>query len=139
MTKVKTRHASQSHLGTFERFMGILIENYIEHMPFWLSPVQIALLPIGESHREYCEQLYKKLSAQGYRVELDDRSEKISYKIEHTLSRSSLMFIGDQEVASASVNIRDSKMEQHGVALDQLDSWLAQFNNPLKNVESIFE
>ena len=129
-------------LGTFERFMGILIENYIGHMPFWLSPVQIALLPIGESHREYCEQLYKKLSAQGYRVELDDRSEKISYKIrQHTLSRSSLMFvIGDQEVASASVNIRDSKMKQHGgVALDQLDSWLAQFNNPLKNVESIFE
>ena len=128
-------------LGTFERFLGIMIEQCAGHMPFWLSPLQIVILPIGEEHHEYSNQLQKELESKGYRVEVDDRSEKVGYKIrQHTLTRTHFMLmVGDEEVRSGTVNVRDSQMKQYGeMGIDKLCEWLASMPNPIKAVENIF-
>ena len=128
-------------LGTFERFLGIMIEQCAGHMPFWLSPLQIVILPIGEEHHEYSNQLQKELESKGYRVEVDDRSEKVGYKIrQHTLTRTHFMLmVGDEEVQSGTVNVRDSQMKQYGeMGIDKLCEWLASMPNPIKAVENIF-
>jgi threonyl-tRNA synthetase len=128
-------------LGTFERFLGIMIEQTAGHMPFWLSPLQIAILPIGEEHHEYSNQLKSELTARGYRVEVDDRSEKVGYKIrQHTLTRTHFMLtVGDQEVQTRTVSVRDSQMKQYGeMGVDELHQWLASMPNPIEAVENIF-
>ncbi len=128
-------------LGTFERFLGILIEQTAGHMPFWLSPLQIAILPIGQEHHQYSNQLKNELKANGYRVEIDDRPEKIGYKIrQHTLTRTHFMLtVGDQEVQTRTVSVRDSQMKQYGeMGIDELHVWLASMPNPIEAVESIF-
>lgn len=104
-------------LGTFERFMGILIENYAGKLPFWLSPVQIAVLNITDNQADYATKLTKKLKDCGYRSIFDLRNEKIGFKIrEHTLSRVPyLLVVGDKEVADNTVAVRTREGEDLGV------------------------
>ena len=72
--------------GSVERFMGILIEHFAGKFPLWLSPVQIKVMPISNKFNDYAEEVTKKLKDSGFRVEFDDRAEKIGYKIrEHRL------------------------------------------------------
>jgi len=128
-------------LGTFERFMGIMIENTAGHMPFWLCPQQIAVLPIGGAHEAFCQEITQQLKALGFRATCDARSEKVNYKIrEHTLARTSIMLIvGDQEVSSGTVNVRDSKMVQHGqMTMEALTTWLKAKPDPNQELENIF-
>lgn len=104
-------------LGTFERFMGILIENHAGKLPFWLSPVQIAVLNITDNQADYAKKLTKKLKDCGYRSIFDLRNEKIGFKIrEHTLSRVPyLLVVGDKEVADNTVAVRTREGEDLGV------------------------
>ena len=67
--------------GSIERFIGILIEHFAGKFPTWLAPVQAKVLPISEKNSEYANKVYKALCAKGIRCELDERSEKIGYKI----------------------------------------------------------
>jgi threonyl-tRNA synthetase len=68
-------------LGSFERFIGIITEHYAGAFPFWLAPVQVRLIPVGEGHREAVESLRERIAAEGYRVEVDGRDETLGRRI----------------------------------------------------------
>ena len=103
-------------LGSFERFIGILIENYEGAFPTWLAPQQVAVLNITDRQSEYCRGLESKLAAEGFRAAADLRNEKIGFKIrEHTLQRVPyLLVIGDKEVENQTVAVRTRSGEDLG-------------------------
>src|SRR5688572_28878324 len=68
-------------MGSFERFMGILIEHYAGEFPLWLAPLQALVLPVSDRHLEYAEQVAEQLAAEGLRARVDDRGESIGRKI----------------------------------------------------------
>ena len=94
--------------GSIERFMGILIEHFAGRFPTWIAPVQVKILPITDKHIEYAKEVEKAMKEEDIRVELDDRNEKIGYKIrEAQLSKTPYMLIlGDKEVESKAVSVR---------------------------------
>ena len=95
-------------LGTFDRFIAFLIEETKGAFPLWLSPVQVKLLPLSDSHIEYAKEVQTKLEKAGIRVELDDRNEKIGYKIrEAQLQKVPYMLVlGDKEKEAGLVGVR---------------------------------
>lgn len=95
-------------LGSLERFFGILIEHYNGNFPFWLAPLQIAILPIAERHHDYAQALDKKFKENGLRPSLDLRREKIGYKIRDAESHKIplILVIGDKEVARGRASMR---------------------------------
>ena len=94
--------------GSIERFIGILIEHYAGAFPVWLAPVQVKILPIADAHVEYAKKLQEEFSKKGIRVELDDREEKIGYKIrEAQLEKVPYMaVVGDKEIAANAIGLR---------------------------------
>ena len=94
--------------GSLERFIGILIEHYMGHFPFWLAPVQIAILPISDAQHDYAQQVQQLLKQYGFRATLDLSQTKLNYKIrENTLQKVPyLIIIGEQEMQHSSVRIR---------------------------------
>ncbi|MBB3060407.1 threonine--tRNA ligase [Microbulbifer rhizosphaerae] len=103
-------------LGSFERFIGILIEHYEGAFPAWLAPQQVAVLNITDRQAGYCRELESRLAALQYRASADLRNEKIGFKIrEHTLQRVPyLLVIGDKEVESQTVAVRTRSGEDLG-------------------------
>ena len=97
--------------GSFDRFIGIITEHFAGAFPTWLAPVQVRILPIADSHKEYAEKLKQKLEEYDIRVELDEREEKIGYKIrEAQLQKIPYMLIvGDKEVEANAVGVRSRK------------------------------
>ena len=97
--------------GSFDRFIGILTEHYAGAFPLWLSPVQVKILPIADAHHEYAKEVLNKFEEAGIRVELDDRQEKIGYKIrEAQIQKIPYMIIlGDKEVSAKAVGVRSRK------------------------------
>ena len=95
-------------LGSFERFMGILIENYAGRFPIWLAPHQVAVTTIVSDADEYAEQVATALTNSGLRVLLDTRNEKINYKVrEHSDAHiPAIIAIGRQEVEAGTVSVR---------------------------------
>ena len=95
-------------LGSLERFIGMLIENYAGALPLWLSPVQITVVNISEAQAEYAEKVAQNLKKQGFRVHLDLRNEKITYKIrEHSVQKLPyIVVIGDKERDANTVAVR---------------------------------
>jgi threonyl-tRNA synthetase len=98
-------------LGSLERFFGVLIEHYAGAFPLWLAPVQVAVIPVAERHREYGVQVAERLRAQGIRTQLDDRNEKMGYKIrEAQLQKIPFMVVvGDREAEAGNVAVRHRK------------------------------
>jgi threonyl-tRNA synthetase len=94
--------------GSVERFFGVLIEHYAGAFPLWLAPVQVGLVPISEKHTEYAKSVKARLEAQGLRVELDARNEKMNAKIrEFTMQKVPFVLVmGDKEAAADSVSVR---------------------------------
>jgi len=94
--------------GSFERFIALLIEHFAGAWPLWLAPVQAVVLPISDRHRAYAVGVQNRLAAVGLRVELDDRQEKINYKIrEAQLQKVPYMLVaGDREAAEGTVAVR---------------------------------
>ena len=94
--------------GSFERFIALLIEHFAGAWPLWLASVQAVVLPISDRHRDYAVSVQTRLAAVGLRVELDDRQEKINYKIrEAQLQKVPYMLVaGDREVAEGTVAVR---------------------------------
>ena len=95
-------------VGSMERFVGILIENYAGALPLWLSPLQIAVLNISDAQAEYAQNVAQNLKKQGFRVHLDLRNEKITYKIrEHSVQKLPyIVVIGDKERDANMVAVR---------------------------------
>ncbi|MFE8315135.1 His/Gly/Thr/Pro-type tRNA ligase C-terminal domain-containing protein, partial [Salmonella enterica subsp. enterica serovar 1,4,[5],12:i:-] len=103
-------------LGSMERFIGILTEEFAGFFPTWLAPVQVVIMNITDSQSEYVNELTQKLSNAGIRVKADLRNEKIGFKIrEHTLRRVPYMLVcGDKEVESGKVAVRTRRGKDLG-------------------------
>ncbi len=103
-------------LGSFERFIGVLIEHYAGSLPVWLAPEQVVVLNITDNQADYCESVRKSLSDKGFRAVADLRNEKIGFKIrEHTLSRTPFLLVaGDREVETGTVSVRTRSGEDLG-------------------------
>jgi threonyl-tRNA synthetase len=95
-------------VGSMERFVGILIENHAGAMPLWLAPVQVAIVNISDAQAEYAQSVAQNLKKQGFRVHLDLRNEKITYKIrEHSVQKLPyILVVGDKERDSNTVAVR---------------------------------
>jgi threonyl-tRNA synthetase len=100
--------------GSVERFFGVLIEHYAGAFPVWLSPVQVAMIPIAERHSEYAEKVAAELRASGVRVAVDSRNEKMNAKIrEHAMQKVPfLLVVGDKETEANKVNVRTRGKEK---------------------------
>ena len=103
-------------LGSLERFIGILIEQYAGTFPLWLAPVQVMVLDIADRHAEYASQIMKELEKQGIRIKIDLRNEKIGFKIrEHSMQRIPyLVIVGDKELEEQNITVRTQKGEDLG-------------------------
>ena len=103
-------------LGSLERFIGILIENYGGAFPAWLAPTQALVLNISEKQSEYCKKVTETLGNQGFRVDSDLRNEKIGFKIrQHTLAKVPfLLVVGDREVENGTIAVRTRSGEDLG-------------------------
>jgi len=103
-------------LGSLERFIGILIENYAGKMPVWLAPVQAVVLNITDRQDKRCKEIAESLENKGFRVDLDLRNEKIGFKIRHhTLNRVPyLLVVGDREVEEGTIAVRTRAGENLG-------------------------
>jgi threonyl-tRNA synthetase len=95
-------------VGSFERFIALLIEHYAGAFPTWLAPLQVSVLPIADRHLEYARSVHGRLTAAGLRADVDERQEKIGYKIrEAQLQKLPYMLVvGDKEAADGSVGVR---------------------------------
>jgi threonyl-tRNA synthetase len=95
-------------LGSLERFFGVLIEHYAGAFPVWLAPVQVVIIPISDRHLDYARQVEAELRADGLRVQVDARAERMNLKIrEAQLQKVPYMLVvGDKEVAAAQVSVR---------------------------------
>ena len=104
-------------LGSLERFVGILIEEYAGDLPLWLSPVHAVVMNISDNQKIYCDEIFKRLNSLKIRTEKDIRNEKISYKIrEQSMKRIPYMLIvGDNEVKNNELSIRTRTGEDLGV------------------------
>ena len=121
--------------GSFDRFIGILTEHYAGAFPTWLSPVQVKIMPIADAHHEYAKEVLKKFDEAGIRVELDDRQEKIGYKIrEAQLHKIPYMIIlGDKEIEAKAVGVRsrkDGDIGQMGI-----DEFINRLKSEVENFE----
>ncbi len=96
-------------LGSYERFLVLLIEHFAGAFPLWLSPVQVKIISVGEGHIEYCKKLADEFRAQDIRVEVDDNNETVGNKIRKTIKEKVpyMLVIGDKEMNSDKLNIRD--------------------------------
>ena len=120
--------------GSFDRFIGIITEHFAGAFPLWLAPVQVKIMPISDSQKEYAEKVKNMLEENNIRVELDDRQEKIGYKIrEAQLQKIPYMLIlGDKEVEAKAVGVRSRKEGDIGAMKIQ------DFINKIKEEEKDF-
>ncbi|MBQ7133415.1 MAG: threonine--tRNA ligase [Ruminococcus sp.] len=116
----------RTSLGCYERTLALLIEKYAGAFPMWLAPVQVKLLPIADRHLDYIYEVKKALEKKGMRVEIDDRSEKIGFKIrEAQLQKVPYMIlVGDKDIENNTVSVRDRKEGDLGAM--SLDDFIAK-------------
>jgi threonyl-tRNA synthetase len=115
-------------LGSFERFIGVLIEHYAGALPTWLSPEQVVVMNITDKQSEYCENVRKILAEKGFRVSADLRNEKIGFKIrEHTIHKTPYLLVaGDREMENGEVSVRTRDGQDLGVmSIDAFATYLA--------------
>ena len=116
-------------LGSIERFIGILIEHFAGAFPFWLSPVQIMILPVSERFKEYAKEVEIKLSESGFRVKTDQRSEKLGYKIRQAQMQKIpyTLVIGEKEQETNSISVRKYQDGDKGTL--KLDEFIKHLKN----------
>jgi threonyl-tRNA synthetase len=96
-------------MGSYERFIGILLEHFSGELPIWLAPLQVIVLPIADRHNEYAESVRSRLTRAGVRIELDDRTESIGRKIRDAEVRKVpfMLVVGDREQETGEVGVRE--------------------------------
>lgn len=115
----------RTSIGCYERTLALLIEKYAGAFPTWLAPVQVKFLPVADRHQDYCRELMSKLQAVGVRCELDDRSEKIGFKIRSAqLEKIPYMIVvGDKDIEAGTISVRSRKNGDEGATtLDEFIS-----------------
>ncbi len=111
-------------LGSVERFLGVLIEHYAGAFPLWLAPVQAVVIPISERHHEYAQKVMERLGQANIRAEIDDRNEKMGYKIRAAQTKKIpyMLVVGDKEAQSGQVSVRNRFAGDEGA--QSLESFL---------------
>ena len=122
--------------GSIERFIGILIEHFAGAFPTWLAPVQVKVLPISEKYMEYADKVLAELKDAGIRAEVDERAEKIGYKIrEARLQKIPYMVVvGAKEEEENKVSVRSRFLGDEGAK--DLDAFIADLHKEIKNREN---
>ncbi len=120
-------------LGSLERFMGVLIEHYAGAFPIWLAPVQAVVIPISERHQEYAKKVLRRLTDEGLRAEMDDRNEKMGYKIRAAQTRKIpyMLVVGDKESQSGAVSVRNRFAGDEGS--QSMEGFLKKIDQYIKN------
>jgi threonyl-tRNA synthetase len=120
-------------MGSMERFIGVLIEHFAGAFPTWLSPVQVAVIPISDHFMDYAAEVAAELSEQGLRVERDDRNEKVGYKIRdwemHKVPY--MLIVGEKEMSSRSVSVR--KHREGDLGAKALDAFATEILAEIKD------
>ena len=120
-------------LGSVERFMGILIEHFAGKFPLWLSPVQVEVIPVSDKFKDFAEKIADKLHAEGLRVHLDGRTEKVGYKIREAQVKkiNYMLVIGEKEETSGKLSVR----KRNGEEIDgvDVDEFIASLKEEIKN------
>lgn len=119
--------------GSLERFIGVLIEHFAGNFPFWLAPVQATVLPLSEHYLEYGRKVQQKLNDAGFRVELDERGEKLGYKIREAEVQKIpyMLIVGEKEQEANSVAVRlHGEGDKGSVGIDELIEQFAALNDP---------
>ena len=100
-----------------ERFFGVFVEHYAGVFPVWLAPVQASVIPIADRHNDYAYQVASRLKASGLRIDIDDSSERLGYKIRKAQGQKIpyMLVIGDKEVAANQIAVRKRNGEDLGV------------------------
>jgi threonyl-tRNA synthetase len=119
-------------LGSVERFLGVLIEHYAGAFPVWLAPVQVVVIPISERHQEYAGQIRQRLIEADIRVEVDDRNEKMGFKIRAAQTKKIpyMLVIGDKESQSGEVSVRNRFLGDEGA--QSLEGFLEKIGELVK-------
>ena len=117
--------------GSIERFIGILIEHFAGAFPVWLSPVKAKILPISEKYQDYAEQVLSRLRSEGIEVEIDNRAEKIGYKIRGARNERVpyILVVGQQEQEDNKVAVRSRKGDEGAI---DLDVFIERIKNEIK-------
>ena len=119
--------------GSIERFIGILIENYAGAFPAWLSPEQVRIMPITDKFADYGKEVEDKLNKAGFRVHLDDRNEKVGYKIREAQVKKIpyMLIVGEKEVEAGTVAVRSRNGGDLGAM--KLDDFIAKLQKEVKD------
>lgn len=119
--------------GSIERFIAILTEHYAGAFPVWIAPVQVVVIPVSEKQYEYAKDIEQKLSSMDIRVESDLRSEKVGYKIREAQLKKVpyMLIVGDKEVESSSVSVRDRKEGDKGAM--KLEAFIEQIQSEISD------
>ena len=120
-------------LGSMERFFGCLIEHYGGAFPVWLAPIQVVIIPIADRHLEYAREVESELNAQGLRIQLDERSERMNLKIRDAQLEKIpyMLMVGDKEVKSSTVTVRLRSGEN--IRAQSLASFMAQVKDAIQS------
>ncbi len=120
-------------LGSIERFLGVLIEHYAGAFPIWLAPVQAVVIPISERHHEYARKVLSRMASANIRVEIDDRNEKMGYKIRAAQTKKIpyMLVIGDKEAQSGEVSVRNRFQGDEGA--QSLESFLEKIEGHISS------
>ena len=119
--------------GSFERFIGIITEHFAGAFPTWLAPVQVKVLPIADSHIDYANKVREELQKAGIRVEVDNRDEKIGYKIREAQVQkvSYMLVVGDKEIEAGAVGVRSRK--DGDIGAQKLEEFISKIKEEIEN------
>ncbi|MBR6792550.1 MAG: threonine--tRNA ligase, partial [Ruminococcus sp.] len=125
----------RTSLGCYERTLALLIEKYAGAFPLWLAPEQVRIIPVADRHLEYCDEVLAKLESAGIRASIDDRAEKVGYKIRSaTMDKLPIMLtIGDKEVEEQTVSVRSRREGDLG-SMSQADLLVKLIDDIAKKV-----
>jgi len=120
-------------LGSIERFFGLLIEHYGGDFPVWLSPIQVAVIPVSQNFMEYAHKVHDELKSNNVRAVLDERNEKIGYKIRdwETNKAPYMLILGEKEVNAQNISIRKHKIGDQGSL--SLSEFISKISDEIKN------
>ncbi|WP_375091097.1 threonine--tRNA ligase [Peribacillus sp. RS7] len=127
--KVRPVVIHRAIFGSIDRFFGILIEHFAGAFPVWLAPVQVQIIPVSQVHLNYCLKVQKELKNQGIRVKIDDRNEKMGYKVREAqiMKIPYMLVLGDKEEKENEVNVRKyGEQEFENVAIERFINKMVQ-------------
>ena len=119
--------------GSLERFIGVLIEHYAGEFPLWLAPIQVAVIPVSQHFLKYSQKIYNELKSKSIRVELDERNEKVGYKIRdwETQKVPYMLIIGEKEANAQNISVRKHKVGDLGAL--SLSEFISKISDEIKN------